>query len=160
MLWAADVNGRVAGLTRPWLGLEAGRSVASVGPHVLPAVQAVLRSVFPSKQPASTRYPILYLDDRAVRIQVDASPALSPDTGSFVGYLGSVHPVAGDTIPSSMPGAEKAMLRVVLLDAMAENVVAARALAVQTNERELVKTLDLALLLIGDQLAKAETGGA
>ncbi len=153
MLWAADVNGRLAGLTRPWFAPGAESCIAEAQPDIMAAVRTVLRSVFPSRMPASTHHRVSCVSKRPFGIQVDASPALSPETGTFVGYLGSIRPVAGDVALPSTSEAGSRVAHIVLLDAMAEHVIAARKLAVQGNERQLARMLDMALLSIGDQMA-------
>lgn len=148
MFWATDVNGRLIGTARSWSANERRSQVVA-------AVQALLKSVLLSRDWASTQSRVAQLDGRPGCIRLDASPALSPDDGSFVGFLGSVRVVPEGVTLSDWVEADEALARVILLDAVAERVIEARDLAVRAKDRRVAKALDLALLTIGDRLAEA-----
>lgn len=162
MLWAADSNGRLAALadhpsTRATPGLGAGYQRVlreKAGPQVVAVVRTLLRSIIQSRLGGSTSYRVTQTDGIPVRVEVDAIPAVSPDDGSFAGYIGSVH-LLGEPSAENAPVHDD-LARVVLLDAIADHVLHARALAVRTEDRHLVKVLDLALLSVGDRLIQTD----
>ena len=162
MLWAADSNGRLASLadhssTRAAPGPGAGRQRVlreTAGPQAIAVVRALLRSISQTKLAGSTSYRIAQTDGFPAHVEVDAIPAVSPDDGSFAGYIGSVH-LLGGPLAENAPVHDD-LARIVLLDAIADHVIQARALAVRADDRHLVKVLDLALLSIGDRLVQTD----
>lgn len=160
MLWAADVNGRLASVTRAWHADDAGRPGRrglpdEARPQAVAVVRSLVRSILHSKGAGSTYSRIEQPDGHSARVQVDASPAVSPDDGSFTGFLGSVHLIADDAALPDVSEVDEALVRVVMLDAVADHVIKARALAARADEAQVTRVLDLALLAIGDRLADA-----
>ncbi len=158
MFWAADVNGRLASVTilhraDAEQGAVPSRPHDGAGPQIIAAVRALLRAVLQTKSGGASSYRI-QANGMAACVQVEANPALSPDDGTFAGYIGSVH-----LVPEAAGFAEKVvdedLARVIFLDAIADHVTSARTLASQAGERQLIKILDLALVSIGDQLLQA-----
>ena len=88
------------------------------------------------------------------------SPAFAPETGSLLGWLGSTEPLRAVPDPPRVADVlhrvpQRARHVVVMLDAMADHVTAARNLAKHADDLSLKKILDYALLSIGDLIYKA-----
>ena len=158
MFWAADANGRLASVTTHDRSNAQGvvmlRSRDGTGSQVIAAVRTLLHAVLHTRSGGATSYRI-EANGVPTRVQVEANIALSPDDGSFAGYIGSVHLAPEALLPTeTMVDADLA--RVMFLDVIADHIAQARILAVRADERRIVKILDLALMSIGDQLVQAD----
>ena len=162
MLWAADATGRLASVTtvhhdgaRSGAGATRWRDGAE--PQIVATVRTLLKSVLRSRIAESRNYRITQPGGLTASVKIEANPALSPDDGRFAGVIGSVHLVSDVNLAATVVDDDFA--RIVLLDAVADHVVAARALAARANDRRIAKMLNLVLLSIGDRMAAQADGG-
>ena len=107
------------------------------------------------RRPFLVSYRMRRADQTYGWVVTGGSPSHSPVDGEFVGYFGTTKPVDD---PPVLPEEFENTRQVMVLDAMAGQIMNVRALAKNHGHDLVAKALDLPLLLVGDLIRKAIGG--
>ena len=170
MRWALDSEGAIVHRSRDWFdftGLSASEArsmtrFSGIHPDDVAAAERIFDEAFAARAPFMMTLRLQRAGSGYVWVMAGGAPALAPVDGSFLGYFGSTEPLASapDTpgvvnILAEPVQAAPPAKSVLMLDSIAEHLMAARSMAKRNAETNVVKTLDLVLILVGDLIYKA-----
>ncbi|MDP4025312.1 PAS domain-containing protein [Methylobacterium sp. NEAU 140] len=171
MIFVTDANGRATFVSRDWEELT-GQTLQEVVDYgwirvVHPDDREVARNTVAGaireQREFSVRYRVLRRDGRPLWVAAGAVPSFGPPERTFLGFLGSITPVAeapgGSLRAEGVLGrfvplpAHAAALPASALESVADHLIMAHALAVQGGSGRALPAIEAALRQVGLELA-------
>ena len=160
MTWVLDTRGAVVFRSQAWsdytgiheIDLRSRLRFHAVHPDDFPIVDRIVEDALQERRPFLVCYRMRKVDQTYGWVMTGGSPSHSPVDGEFVGYFGTTKPLID---PPARAQELESTRQIMVLDAIAGQIMNVRALAKAHTHDIVVKALELPLLLVGDLIRKA-----
>lgn len=176
MIWLTDAEGRTTYMCAEWYAFTGLEPPAALGSGWVASIHAdergLMEETFQQACAAPCEFTLQYRlrrrDGTYIWVSESAAPAWLPNRGNFLGFIGQISSVEPQqlgliaraelqTFQVTTPIGEFAPITA--LDAMADHILIARALAISSAADHLLVQIDELLISIGRDLAWQEAQG-
>lgn len=176
VIWVADAEGQTTYLCAEWYAFTGLKPSTGLGfgwtsvvhPDERDLMEETFRQACATRCEFALQYRLRRRDGAYVWVTDSAAPSWLPGQKAFLGFLGQISGVEPDrqgliaraelhAFEAVTPVGEFAAVTIV--DAVADHVLMARALAVASGAQHLLPAIDDLLMLVGRDLAQQEVSG-